>query len=141
MPYNKKQATAHGAKKFGPKSGSRSPNHRGYRPEPVTDAPKKKRWNADERAERAGNPTRSNREGGTGGGSARAQRPNWEPRQGAGSGVARGGDRTQYGDRTKRSFDDRAPHGDRPKRSYDDRPARSYDDRPKRTFDDRPKRS
>jgi len=159
MPYNKKPAAARPAKKFGPKAGSKSPSHRGYRPEPVTDAPKKKRWNADERAERAGNPTRSNREGGTRGGT-RSERPNWEPREQRGgerrfgapkTGAGRGDDRKQYGDRPTRSYDDRAPRSnserpartyeDRPKRSYDDRPARSYADRPQRSYDDRPARS
>ncbi|HWU58322.1 MAG TPA: ATP-dependent helicase, partial [Microbacteriaceae bacterium] len=160
MPYNKKPAGARPAKKFGPKAGSRSPNHRGYRAEPVTDAPKKKRWNADERAERAGNPTRSNREGGTGG-RARSERPNWEPKGDAGSGrnhsggrVARERSEPAYrgrADRPARSYDDRAPRGDRPVsggrvasersepayRDRGDRPARSYDDRPKRSHDDR----
>jgi superfamily II DNA/RNA helicase len=131
MPYNKKPAAARPAKKFGPKAGSRSPNHRGYRPEPVTDAPKKKRWNADERAERAGNPTRSNRAGGTGG-TTRAQRPNWEPK---GDERRTSGGRPSKQPQAKRSFDDR------PKRSFEDRQKRSFEDRPRRSFEDRPKRS
>jgi superfamily II DNA/RNA helicase len=134
--HSKKAAGPRPAKKHGQKPGSKSPNHRGYRPEPATDAPvKKKRWNADERAERAGNPTRSNREGGVRSGS-RSERPNWEPR-GAGHSKRTFGDRPQrsYDDRPKRSYDDR------PKRNFDDRPKRNFDDRPKRTFDDRPRRA
>ncbi|MDQ1575581.1 MAG: hypothetical protein QOH55_731, partial [Microbacteriaceae bacterium] len=51
MPFNKKPQGKNfvprdgGARKGAPKAGSRSPGHRGFRPE--EDAPKKARWNAD----------------------------------------------------------------------------------------------
>ncbi|MDZ5146216.1 DEAD/DEAH box helicase [Microbacterium testaceum] len=148
MPKNKKPAGGRAAKNFEPrygaktsfqdrkrrpgaegpaKPGSKSPNHRGYRPE-AEAAPDKGRWNAADRAGRA--EARSIRS------SARDDRP------------ARSFDRN---DRPARSFDrDERPRrdaGDRPARSFDrnDRPARSFDrnDRPARSFDrnDRPARS
>jgi superfamily II DNA/RNA helicase len=131
MPYNKQNTGAHGTKGFtprtgvkksGPKAGSRSPSHRGYRPEPTTGTAKKPRWNAEERATRQGNHD-----------GARSARPNWEPR---GPESSHGSDRRSfggsktYGDRP--AYGERKPYGDRndrPKRSYDDRPARSADDR------------
>lgn len=129
-PYDKQNSSAYGsksstlrsgAKKSGPKAGSRSPNHRGYRPEPTEAAPKKQRWNADERAARQGN-----RDG------ARTDRPNWEPRAAASSGNGRTGDRRSsgsqhaYGDRN-----DRKPYGERADRKpYGDSGARpTYADR------------
>ncbi|WP_394685571.1 DEAD/DEAH box helicase [uncultured Microbacterium sp.] len=148
MPKNKKPAGGRAAKNFEPrygaktsfqdrkrrpgaegpaKPGSKSPNHRGYRPE-AEAAPDKGRWNAADRAGRA--EARSIRS------SARDDRP------------ARSFDRN---DRPARSFDrdERPPRdaGHRPARSFDrdDRPARSFDrnDRPARSFDrnDRPARS
>ncbi len=118
-------------------AGSKSPGHRGYRPEVEDAAPKKQRWNAQERAGRA---------------EARGIRTHAQ------------GDRPHRDERPARSFDDRPvrnsgdsgrsrPYGadsargrqndrsyDRPARSFDDRPARSFDDRPARSFDDRPVR-
>ncbi|TAM68219.1 MAG: DEAD/DEAH box helicase [Microbacteriaceae bacterium] len=102
-PYDKQRAGAYGskkpalrvgAKKSGPKAGSKSPNHRGYRPEPTEGAPKKQRWNADERAARQGNRD-----------AARSERPNWEPRPAAGSGNTRSGDRRTSS--SQHSYDDR----------------------------------
>ncbi|KQQ05350.1 MULTISPECIES: DEAD/DEAH box helicase [unclassified Rathayibacter] len=153
MPKNKKPAGGRPAKNFEPnrfgpssgksqlggrsrfpaaKPGARSEGHRGYRPVDE-NAPKKARWNADERAERASErsdrPTRSY---------DRDERP------------ARSFDRDA---RPARSFDrtDRPARGydrdERPARSNDrdDRPARSYDrsDRPARSYDrtERPARS
>ncbi|QHC56402.1 superfamily II DNA/RNA helicase [Rathayibacter tanaceti] len=153
MPKNKKPAGGRPAKNFEPnrfgassgksqlggrprfpaaKPGSRSEGHRGFRPIDE-DAPKKARWNADERAARA---------------TERTERP------------ARGYDRDE---RPSRGYDrDARParssgRDDRPGRSYDrdarparsndrdERPARSYDrnDRPARSYDrnDRPARS
>jgi len=123
MPYNKKPAGARPAKKYdaahgkksGQKAGSRSPGHRGYRPEPE-GAPKKQRWNAEDRAARAG---RSESRGRSGAG--RSERPNWEPREKRSAWEPR----RDRDDRPRRSYDDRAPRrdrGDRPRRSYDDRP-------------------
>ncbi|WP_230672021.1 DEAD/DEAH box helicase [Rathayibacter sp. Leaf248] len=144
MPKNKKPAGGRPAKNFEPnrfgassgksqlggrsrfpatKPGARSEGHRGYRPVDE-NAPKKARWNADERAARADErsserPARSY---------DRDERP------------ARSADR---GDRPVRSFD----RSDRPARSFDrnDRPARSFErsDRPARSYDrdERPARS
>ncbi len=156
MPKNKKPAGGRAAKNFEPrygaktsfqdrkrrpgaegsaKPGSKSPNHRGYRPE-AEAAPDKRRWNASDRAGR--DQARDIRS------SARDDRP------------ARSFDRDErprrsFEDRPARSFDrDERPRrdaGDRPARSFDraDRPARSFDrsDRPARSFDrnDRPARS
>ncbi|MBN9176714.1 MAG: DEAD/DEAH box helicase [Microbacterium sp.] len=132
MPKNKKPAGGSRAQSFEPRygakktsyqdakrrpgqssagtPGSKSPNHRGYRPEASTDAgapAKKQRWNAQERAGRD---------------EARGIRSHSAGRE----------DRPRRDDRPARSYDDR------PARSYDDRPARSYDDRPRR--DARPAR-
>ncbi|RLK52335.1 DEAD/DEAH box helicase [Microbacterium telephonicum] len=143
--------------------GSKSPGHRGYRPE-AEEAPAKKRWSAQERAGRdeargIRNHSRDTR---------RDDRPARDERP-----------RRDAGDRApRRSFDDRAPRrafDDRPVRnsgefdrnraqrgdsgrertdvrSYDrpargfDRPARgfdrrTFDDRPRRDYDDRPVRN
>ncbi|PPF67548.1 RNA helicase [Clavibacter michiganensis] len=105
MPYN--NDSPRGAKRA--PSGSRSPNHRGYNSDP---APKKQRWNADERAQRSGQDDRPQR-----GGAARpargGDRPNWEPRAERPAGR---GERPAYGDRPNRA-------GQRPERG-DARPQR-----------------
>ncbi|OUE08071.1 ATP-dependent RNA helicase RhlE [Clavibacter michiganensis] len=105
MPYN--NDAPRGAKRA--PSGSRSPNHRGYNSDP---APKKQRWNADERAQRSGQDDRPQR-----GGAARpargGDRPNWEPRAERPAGR---GERPAYGDRPNRA-------GQRPERG-DARPQR-----------------
>jgi superfamily II DNA/RNA helicase len=168
MPKNKKPAGGRPAKNFeprygakkagGPVAGSRSPGHRGYRPE-STDAPRKDRWNADERSERRGASASGER----------TARPTYgdrtaRPARSADDRAPRGertdrpayGDRAPRTDRAPRSFDDRAPradrgdrpaNGDRPERrerpAYGDRPA--YNDRPERrerpTYGDRTDRS
>ncbi|MFV9424200.1 DEAD/DEAH box helicase [Microbacterium sp. S1037] len=157
MPKNKKPAGGRAAKNFEPrygaktsfqdrkrrpgaeapaKPGSKSPNHRGYRPE-AEAAPDKRRWSASDRAGR--DEARSIRH------SARDDRFGRSDRD------ATAGSRDE---RPARSFDDRPRRdfGDRPARSFD-RPARSFDrderprrdagERPARTFDrsDRPARS
>ncbi|KTS02628.1 DEAD/DEAH box helicase [Microbacterium testaceum] len=157
MPKNKKPAGGRAAKNFEPrygaktsfqdrkrrpgaeapaKPGSKSPNHRGYRPE-AEAAPDKRRWSASDRAGR--DEARSIRH------SARDERFGRSDRD------ATAGRRDE---RPARSFDDRPRRdfGDRPARSFD-RPARSFDrderprrdagERPARTFDrsDRPARS
>ncbi len=139
-PQNKTFVPRDGARKGGPKSGSRSPGHRGYRPAEEGVAPKKQRWNADERAARAeGRPS-----------AGRSERPNWEPRAKGSNWEPRGArtERPAYGDRPQRG--ERPAYGDRPQRgerpAYGDRPARTerpaYGDRPQRSFDnDRPRRS
>ncbi|MFB8146129.1 DEAD/DEAH box helicase [Microbacterium sp. NPDC056003] len=131
MPKSKKPAGGRPAKNFEPryaakssyqdrkrrpgdasagKPGSKSPSHRGYRPEESTDAAPKRRWSAQERAGRD---------------QARGIRTH--------SGAGRD-DRARRDDRPARAYDDR------PKRSYDDRPKRSFEDRPARSYDDRPRR-
>ncbi|MFJ4159238.1 DEAD/DEAH box helicase [Microbacterium testaceum] len=164
MPKNKKPAGGRAAKNFEPrygaktsfqdrkrrpgaegpaKPGSKSPNHRGYRPE-AEATPDKGRWNAADRAGRT--EARNIRT------SARDERParSFDDRP------TRSFDRTDRparsfdrNERPARSFDrDERPRrdaGERPARSFDrnDRPARSFDrsDRPARSFDDRPTRS
>ncbi|SJN18739.1 DEAD/DEAH box helicase [Mycetocola reblochoni] len=162
MPKNKKPAGGRPAKNFDPsyadrrsggkgaqRPGSRSPGHRGHRADDA--APRKARWNADERAARA-----AERSGG--GRDERSARPSDRDERGPRRSFDRD-DRPQRSfnrdDRAQRSFDrdDRAPRrsfdrDDRPQRSFnrDDRPQRSFnrDDRaPRRSFDrdDRPQRS
>jgi superfamily II DNA/RNA helicase len=176
MPYSKKPAVGRAAKNYdpsyakgapskgGPKSGSKSPGHRGFRAD--ENAPKKQRWNADERAARAASrPTEGRTERPAYGDRApRTERPAYGDRP------ART-DRPSYGDRAPRtdrpSYGDRAPRNDRPSYNNDrpqygdraprtdrpaynsDRPARterpSYSDRPARTerpsYGDRPART
>jgi superfamily II DNA/RNA helicase len=133
-----------------PKSGSRSPNHRGYRPEAAGAPAPKKRWNADDRAARTGDrPARP---------AGEDRRPDWTPREKPARAARPAyGDRTErparpaYGDRTERpAYGDRPArpaYGDRTERpKYGDRPARpAYGDRPERgerpAYGDRPARS
>jgi superfamily II DNA/RNA helicase len=140
MPKNKKPAGGRPAKNFEPRygsktgyqdrkrrpgessagqTGSKSPSHRGYRPEEADTAPKK-RWTAQEKAGReAAHGIRTH---------AGSDRPrNDRPAR-------------SYDDRPARSYDDRPRRDDRPARSYDDRPARTSGDRPARSYDDRPRR-
>jgi len=144
MPNFNKPATGRGNKNFksAPKggSGARSEGHRGYRAD-QGEAPKR-RWSADDRAERTGDrrPGAAPR-----GGRGDDRRPDWTPREKP----ARGGrpengdrnDRPSYGDRPQRN--ERGAYGDRPQR--DARPERGgYSDRPQRTerpsYGDRPER-
>ncbi|MFU8946792.1 DEAD/DEAH box helicase [Mycetocola zhadangensis] len=115
MPKNKKPAGGRPAKNFDPSyarksggpvgttTGSRSPGHRGYRAV-EGDAPKKARWNADERAAR-----RHSDE-------PREQRAPRGDRYDGGAGrpaYNRGENRTE---RPAYGRDDRAPRGDRAER-------------------------
>ncbi len=115
-----------------PKSGSRSPKHRGYRAEEEAGG-KKARWSAEDRAARGRSVygTRDDNRGGDSRGGdargARGERPNWEPR---------GKDAR----RTEREWQDRSQRQERPRRSSDDRPRRDQDDRPRRDFGDRAER-
>jgi len=145
MPKNKNGGGFRPAKNYEPsrgKAGSRSPGHRGYRPD-ETGAPKKQRWNADERA--AGrDDDRSNDRPSYGDRPQRSERPSYGDRP-------QRSERPSYGDRPQRS--ERPSYGDRPQRSerpsYGDRPQRSerpsYGDRPQRSerpsYGDRPQRS
>jgi superfamily II DNA/RNA helicase len=146
MPKSKKPAGGRPAKNFEPRygaktsyqdrkhrptdaaarPGSKSPNHRGYRP-PADETPDaKRRWTAQEKAGR--DQARAIRSHG------RDDRParSYEDRPAH-----------SYADRPRRSYEDRPARSyeDRPRRSYDDRPARSYEDRPRRSYEDRPRRS
>ena len=157
MPFSKKPAknfdpkyaSKGGPSKGGSNSGSKSPGHRGFRAD--EGAPKKQRWNADERAARASERPAGDRPAY----GARNERPATGQR----------GDRPAYGDRPARTerpaYGDRAPRTDRPaynkdRPAYGDRAPRterpaynndrpSYGDRPSRTerpsYGDRPART
>ncbi|MBF4572727.1 DEAD/DEAH box helicase [Herbiconiux sp. VKM Ac-1786] len=113
--------------KGGPKAGSRSPSHRGFKPADES-APRKQRWNADERSARGAAP------------SSRGERPSYGDRP----------ERPAYGDRPERGGYSRGERSERP--SYGDRPERggysrgerserpSYGDRPERGGYSRPSR-
>ncbi|MCR2784653.1 MULTISPECIES: DEAD/DEAH box helicase [unclassified Microbacterium] len=160
MPKSKKPAGGRPAKNFEPRygaktsyqdrkrqpgdastgtTGSKSPSHRGYRPDTAAtgEAPKR-RWTAQEKVGREEARTiRTHSQGDD------------RPRRSFDDRPARPvGDRPQRDDRGFRgdrvARDERRPTGDgrpsyRPERSSDDRPARAYSDRPQR--DDRPARS
>jgi superfamily II DNA/RNA helicase len=112
MPYkkpsNKNFVPRDSASRAGrPKAGSRSPGHRGYR-QPDENAPRKQRWNADERAARA-----AERAGGA---------PNDDRRAGRAPGERRYGDRDD--NRSGSRFSAATGRGDRP---YRDGASRSAD--------------
>jgi len=138
--------------KGGPKAGSRSAGHRGYKPVDESAPRTKQRWNADERASR-GSAT-------SGRGAERSERPSYGDRPERSSYNDRGsrpsyndrparggyqGDRTErpaYGDRPARDGERGGYRGDRSERpSYGDRGDRpSYGDRPARGGYERPSR-
>ncbi|WP_291056061.1 DEAD/DEAH box helicase [Herbiconiux sp.] len=102
------------AGKGGPKAGSRSPGHRGYKAVDES-APRKQRWNSDDRATRGSAP------------SGRGERPSYGDRP-------ERSDRPSYGDRSARPAtgdrNERSSYGDRGGRpSYNDRPARDGGER------------
>ena len=130
MPKNKKPAGGRPAKNFeprygakktgGPSAGSRSPGHRGFRPEPA-EAPRKNRWNSEDRDARRSAPAGERPAYGD-----RAPRGDRSERPAYNRGER--SERPSYGDRTERpryerserpAYGDRAPRGDRP--SYGDR--------------------
>ncbi|WP_454157459.1 DEAD/DEAH box helicase [Microbacterium lacticum] len=190
MPKNKKPAGGSRAQSFEPrygakktsyqdakrrpgqssagKPGSKSPSHRGYRPEAEEAAPKKQRWSAQERAGRdEARGIRSQAQGDRPRRDDRSDRPvrsdrparsyDDRPVRNVGESRRRGSDRARFdgGDRNVRRYerDDRRPQGerrsygdarpsfrdDRPRYERDDRPRR--DDRPARSYDDRPRRA
>ncbi|WP_298744498.1 DEAD/DEAH box helicase [uncultured Microbacterium sp.] len=140
-------------------TGSKSPSHRGYRPEAEDTAPTKQRWNAQERAGRAeargirahadrpardGRPARSFDDRPA----RREDRParSFDDRPARREAQPRN-DRRTFGDARPSYRDDRPRRDDRTTRPAEDRGARSYgerparrDDRPARSFDDRPRR-
>jgi len=124
MPKNVKRGGSRAPKNFDPsyarnskvKPGSRSPGHRGYRPDAADDgAPQKKsRWSSEQRVARGHSADRRE-----------PQRPQRFERQDR-------FDRERQADRGERRFE----RSDRPERR-DDRPARGFgrDDRAPRRFD------
>jgi superfamily II DNA/RNA helicase len=143
---------AKGGAKGGPKQGARSPGHRGFRADEAGAAPKKNRWNADERAARAAGgserpaygdrPQRSNdRPAYNNDRGDRPARGNDRPayNNDRGDRPARGNDRPAYGDRAaggqrgerpayNNDRSERPSYGQRSERpSYGDRPARGND--------------
>ena len=125
MPKNKKPAGGRPAKNFeprygakksgGPSAGSRSPGHRGYRPE-STEAPRKNRWSNEDRDARRGAPAGERPAYGD-----RAPRGDRNERPAYNRGER--SERPAYGERTERpryerseraSYGDRAPRSDRP---------------------------
>jgi superfamily II DNA/RNA helicase len=134
-PASARSAAAHGT---GSKAGSKSPKHRGYRPDAETTAAPKRRWTSDDRAARGtaagGGRTSAPRSGDD-------RRPDWSPTTGY--------DRKRpTGDRTERPSYDRPSRTERPAYHRDERPARAerlaYGDRTARTerpSNDRPARA
>ncbi|MGK9149048.1 DEAD/DEAH box helicase [Plantibacter flavus] len=123
-----------GSRFGGPKAGSKSPGHRGHRPDEA-GAPQKSRWNADERAERAARFESAERGDRGPRSNDRGERPSYN-RGGGNDRPAynrggdrndrpahnRGGDRNErpsYGDRTERPAYNRGERSERP--SYGDR--------------------
>ena len=164
MPKNNASGGYKAAKNYipggskGASSGSRSAGHRGYSAPPAAGAPKKARWNADERAQRAterpggdrpsygDRPQRSNSDRPATGrpayNSERPARSNSE-RPSYGDRPQRSNDRPSYNSERPARSNDRPSYGDRPqggRPSSSDRP--SYGDRPQRTerpsYGDRP---
>jgi len=161
MPKSRKPAAGR-AQNFDPryarnKPGSKSPRHRGHRPD-ERDAAPKRRWTAQEKAGRDAARGRPDQKSGRahdtprgdrrrpasrvsdptfGTGEERGRRADARPRR-----VDQARPLRDYDDRPRRSFEDRPrrDYNDRPRRSFEDRPRRDYDDRPRRSFDDRPRR-
>jgi superfamily II DNA/RNA helicase len=150
--------TRSGGRASAPKAGSKSPKHRGFRPDSnggAEAAAPKRRWSADERVNR-GRAAERPRGGDARRESAADSRPNWEPRQKSSAPrkpwendrrpaqdrndrrPERGG-RFERDARPERGF--REDRGARPERSFrDDRPQRSdrgaREVRPERGFND-----
>ena len=157
MPKNKKPAGGRPAKNFeprygakksgGPSAGSRSPGHRGYRPE-STEAPSKNRWSNEDRDARRGADARRGGSAARGPVAERSERPRYDrnERPAYGERSART-ERPAYGERNERpryerserpAYGDRAPRGER---RYDERPERPRYDRDARpAYGDRAER-
>ncbi|MEY2698583.1 MAG: hypothetical protein RL720_539 [Actinomycetota bacterium] len=157
MPKNKKPAGGRPAKNFeprfgakksgGPSAGSRSPGHRGFRAE-STEAPRKNRWNSEDRDARRGAPAgersaygdraprgdRNERPAYNRG--ERSERPRYErsERPAYGDRAPRG-DRPSFGDRNERPAYNRGERSERSRYDRNDRPA--YGDRTERPRFDR----
>jgi len=129
-------------KSSAPKSGSKSPKHRGYRAEDAAagtaSAPKKARWSSDDRVARGRNAERPRGGESAARGERTGERPNWEPRPKQ-SRFERDAQRTGRVDRDARPA--RGDRDERPRYNRDDRPARhDRDERPRYNRDDRPAR-
>ena len=129
-------------KSSAPKSGSKSPKHRGYRAEDAAagaaPAPKKARWSSDDRVARGRNAERPRGGESAARGERTGERPNWEPRPKQ-SRFERDAQRTGRVDRDARPA--RGDRDERPRYNRDDRPARhDRDERPRYNRDDRPAR-
>ena len=129
-------------KSSAPKSGSKSPKHRGYRAEDAAagtaSAPKKARWSSDDRVARGRNAERPRGGESAARGERTGERPNWEPRPKQ-SRFERDAQRTGRVDRDARPA--RGDRDERPRYNRDDRPARGdRDERPRYNRDERPAR-
>lgn len=152
------------------KPGSKSPNHRGHRPDDAQAPQKKQRWTAQERAGRdEARAIRTHRPSDERPARSYDDRPRrnsfdsdrsrpYDAESRPGRDDRRSSAAPRRDDRPNRSHDDRPRRdtGDRPYRADDrrdtrparddrprrdsDRPQRSYDDRPSRSYDDRPRR-
>ena len=154
MPKNnKKPAGGRPAKNFEPRSnsGSRSPGHRGYRPDEAGAPAKKARWSADERAAKGRTPDRRDSQRDDRGPSEHGRRDHVaggvysrdaHDHSGRGGRQHVGGARKPAGrgyDRDDRPRYDRDDRGGRPAYNRDDRaPRRDGDERPRYNRDDRP---
>ncbi len=142
MPSFNKGASSRANDSSARKAGSRSPKHRGFRPD---ETPAKRRWTADDRAARGGS-TDAGRRGDRTPASTDG-RPDWTPRGKSGWVKDERPARRPFGERDERPrrTSDERPRRDsgdsRPRREGDDRPRRDFSDRPRRDFDaDRPRR-
>ncbi|MFB2555495.1 DEAD/DEAH box helicase [Herbiconiux liangxiaofengii] len=151
--------------KGGPKAGSRSPGHRGFKAVDP-EAPRKQRWNSDDRAARGAAPSSRGERSSYG---ERSERPSYNrgerserpaygdrPQRGERPAYNRGerSERPSYGERSERPSYNRGDRSERP--AYGDRPQRgerpaynrgerserpSYGDRTERpSYGDRPAR-
>lgn len=149
---NKKPAGGRPAKNFEPRSnsGSRSPGHRGYRPDEAGAPAKKARWSADERAAKGRTPDRRDSQRDDRGPSEHGRRDHVaggvysrdaHDHSGRGGRQHVGGARKPAGrgyDRDDRPRYDRDDRGGRPAYNRDDRaPRRDGDERPRYNRDDR----
>jgi superfamily II DNA/RNA helicase len=149
MPQNKRAPRPFRASAETParKAGSKSPKHRGHRPETAPPAASKKpRWNSDERAARGAAPQRPRGAGKSSGYEGRPRRddrpqlaadgrPNWEPRGKDAKSVAK---KTEQRERPRRTWEERPArqHVERPTRQLRER-AEHYTERPARaSFED-----
>ena len=150
MPKFEKPATARSkfsARGAAPKAGSKSPTHRGYRPDAEGSAAPKKRWTQDDRAARGTAAPRAGAPYGAGRTSAPRtsddRRPDWSPTSGYDRKRPAGNDRNdrterpRYGnDRTERPAREggyrqtERPSGGRPYRPAGERSERPSTERP-----------